>query len=477
MIRSDRPVTVTVPGSKSITNRALLLAAMSEGTSRLRGCMTSDDARVFLDCLKTLGFDINEKASAASDIVRNADIEIRGCGGRIPAKRAELHVGSAGTAARFLVAMLALSEGEYLIDSSEQMKKRPMQPLIDALRDAGAEAECPEEEGHFPIRVKGAGRKENRDGKSRYFHVNIDQSSQFLSALLIAAGTLGEPVEIESEGSHGMAYVDMTVEMMREFGVNTERSSKNDRQQYIISGDETYRAREYEIEPDMSAAAYFYAAAPLCGKSICVRGVKSGMLQGDTAFLSLLKRMGCSVGYTGSPKTEKDVVSGDMEIREIEVPDADALADDPECVLPEGSVVVSAPADGILRGGYVIDMSAFSDQALTLAAIAPYADAPITIRGIGHIRLQECDRIRAICENLTRMGIRVTELEDGVTIEPGEVRGTEIETYEDHRVAMSFALCGLRTEGIVIRGRECCRKTFAEYFEVLEDLRQKIGSR
>jgi len=430
MENSKKTVNVTVPGSKSITNRALLLAAMSEGTSVLRGCMTSDDAHVFLECIRTLGFSAQEQIPHTDSIVKNSDITIRGCGGKIPVKEAELYVGSAGTAARFLVAMLALSDGTYLVRSSEQMKKRPMQPLIEALRNAGAEVECTEEEGHFPLRIIGA-EKCGRETKGELrIRVNIDQSSQFLSALLIAAGTRKEDTVIEVTGSHGLSYVDMTIQMMHSFGVEAGLTTDEDDGSgsgiriYTIKGGKGYRGLEYGIEPDMSAAAYFYAAAALSGGSVAVNGVTEHMLQGDTAFLDVLKKMG----------------------------------------------------DG-LHGGFTVDMSAFSDQALTLAAIAAYADAPITITGIGHIRLQECDRIRAICENLGRMGIRVTEREDGVTIEPGTAHGAEIETYDDHRVAMSFALCGLRTDGIRIGNKECCRKTFAEYFEVLEEVKNEFAKR
>lgn len=415
---------VTVPGSKSITNRALLLAAMAEGTSTLHGCLTSDDARHFLTCLKTLGFPVCETPDGAL----GSDITITGFGGAIPAKQAEIYVGSAGTAARFLVAMLAFSDGTYTVDASEQMKKRPMQPLIDALREAGAEVACLENEGHFPLRITGAG-----DAVPERISVNIDQSSQFLSALLIAAGTRQQPMEIHVTGRHGLSYVDLTADMMRDFGVTAEKSEQGGTIVYKLAGTAQYHAVDDPIEPDMSAAAYFYAAAALLGITVCVKGVTDRMRQGDTAFLNVLAQMGCTV-KTGARTT------------------------------------VTGPADGVLRGGFTVDMSAFSDQALTLAAIAPYADAPITIKGIAHIRLQECDRIRAITENLAALGIRAEAGEDSVTIHPRQPLGCEIETFEDHRVAMSFALTGLRTKGVRILNPACCAKTFAEYFDVLEAL-------
>ena len=424
---------VTVPGSKSITNRALLLAAMAEGTSTLRGCLTSDDARVFVECLKTLGFPVEETPDGAL----GSNVTITGFGGGIPVKNAEIYVGSAGTAARFLVAMLAFSGGEYRVDSSAQMKSRPMQPLIDALRDAGARVECPEEEGHFPLRVAGIRNPEEFPDR---FSVRIDQSSQFLSALMIAAGTLKKKAVIEAVGSHGLGYVNLTAEMLRSFGVTVRKETADGRTLYRFSGEDRILPRTYEIEPDMSAAAYFYALAAVLGIRVAVRGVSRDMLQGDTRFLDVLEKMGCVT----------------------EQPDgADGL-------------LLTGPAEGKLRGGFTVDMSAFSDQALTLAAIAPYADAPVTLTGIGHIRVQECDRIHAITHNLRSLGIRAEEGEDWVKVWPGQPKGGDVETYGDHRVAMAFALTGLRAEGVRILNPSCCRKTFAEYFDVLDSV---LGNR
>lgn len=417
---------VRVPGSKSITNRALLLAAMAGGTSTLRGCLTSDDSVHFLECLKILGFPIQ----ANSDNKLGSDITITGFGGDIPNKKAEIYVGSAGTAARFLVAMLAFSDGEYIVNSSEQMKKRPMQPLIDTLRNAGAKVECIESEGHFPFRIIGI---KDKSSIPESFTVNIDKSSQFLSALLIAAGTFGKKTEINVVGSHGLSYVDLTAKMMKSFGVSVQKDTSNGHIKYLFSGADSYKALDYDIEPDMSAAAYFYALAGILEANVTVKGVTSDMLQGDVEFLELLSQMGCEI--------TKDNY---------------------------GSITVIGAENGKLKGGFTVDMSAFSDQALTLSAIAPFADAPITITGIGHIRLQECDRIKAIVRNLTSLGIKVDEKSDEVTIYPGTPKGCEIETYDDHRVAMSFTLTGSRTKGVRILNPSCCKKTFAEYFEVLE---------
>jgi len=225
--------------------------------------------------------------------------------------------------------------------------------------------------------------------------------------------------------------------MMKSFGVPVQKQENNGEIAYLFSGEGSYQALDYDIEPDMSAAAYFYTLAAVLGIQITVKGVTGEMLQGDVEFLKVLEKMGCEV-----------------------------------FVNADGGI--SAKGTKKLKGGFSVDMSAFSDQALTLAAIAPYADKPITITGIGHIRLQECDRIKAIVENLTALGIRTDEKEDQVIIYPGVMKGCEIETFEDHRVAMSFALTGLRTEGVVIKNPGCCKKTFAEYFEVLEKVLEQV---
>ena len=443
-------IAVPVPGSKSITNRALLLAAMAEGTSVLRGCMASEDAKHFLECIHTLGFPVSVAPASAElgqEISINKDITITGFGGSIPVKKAEIYVGSAGTAARFLVAMLALSDGEYIVRSSEQMQKRPMQPLIDALQDAGAVVVCMEEAGHFPMKIFGREliRMKTEQGEvpveeTIRFKVNIDQSSQFLSALLIAAGTLKHPVEIEVEGSHGLSYVDMTAQMLEHFGIEVEKTENDGKLAYKLPGNQAYRAGTYDVEADMSAAAYFYALAAVLGARISVNGVRRNMLQGDTAFLKVLEQMGC-------------IISGGVFGQDL---------------------CVTGPNNGRLKGNYTFDMSAFSDQALTLAAIAPYADGPITITGIDHIRLQECDRIKAIVENLSALGVTVEEHDNQVTIHPCAMHGAELQTYEDHRVAMAFALCGLRTEGVKILDPDCCKKTFAEYFTILDSVIAKL---
>ena len=229
-----------------------------------------------------------------------------------------------------------------------------------------------------------------------------------------------------------MAYIEMTIAMMEQFGVHVTRP---DATTFFISGGQSYHARDYFIEPDVSAACYFYAMAPLLGISMTVAHIPEHSLQGDIRFLSVLQQMNCLISYDRSV----------------------------------GSYRVSGPENAVYPG-VTADLSAFSDQTMTLAAIAPFATSPTTITGISHIRYQECDRLNAVKEELTRIGILCTELPDGLLITPGTPHGAAIETYQDHRMAMAFSLIGLRTEDIIIKNAECCAKTFETYFEVFRSL-------
>lgn len=416
------PLTVSVPGSKSITNRALLLATLAEGTSTLQGVLFSEDSRHFLKCIQSLGF-------ATTVDEEQKRITVTGLGGRLPLREASLYVGSAGTAARFLTAYLALSDGIYHMDASEQMRRRPMAPLLDSLHALGCEIVYPQDgtPGHFPFTLRAHGFQ--RDSIS----VNIDSSSQFLSALLIVSCLSGKDFTTYIEGTHGMAYIGMTLKMMDAFGVSTVSGERS----YLVKTGQRYRAQEYRIEPDVSAACYFYALCPLLGIPVRVEEVHFSSLQGDIAFLRLMEQMGCEVA-----DTEKGILS-----------------------LP--------PAEGVFHG-VTADLSAYSDQAITLAALAPFADSPTTITGIGHIRFQESNRISAIVTELRKMGVRCEEGEDSIRIYPGAPRPALVETYDDHRMAMGFSLIGLKSAGIVIDNPGCCRKTFEAYFDLLEDIAARL---
>lgn len=420
----NRHITVSVPGSKSITNRALLLATLAQGESALEGVLFSDDSRHFLKCVEDLGFETRVDEAAKH-------IRVTGLGGALPYEKASIYVGSAGTAARFLAAYLGCSHGTYMIDASEQMKKRPMEPLLKALESVGAVITCTEALGHFPMRISGRGIC-NYD-----ITVDIDKSSQFLSALLISGCLAKEDLHIHIEGSHGMAYIRMTMDMMEQFGVRVGQVSDRE---FVIPKGQHYEAKHYCVEPDASAAAYFWALAAILGISVTVERLHFDSLQGDVAFARVLEQMGCTV------------------------------TDD------ETGITVTGPADGILKG-IRANMHACSDQAITLAAIAPFADGPVHITGISHIRLQESDRIAAILTNLAAMGIEAREEEDGLVIYPGKVQPACIQTYDDHRLAMGFAVTGCRAEGITILDPMCCRKTFETYFQVLDEVTGRISGK
>ena len=413
----ERPpdTTITVPGSKSITNRAVLLAALAEGRSELSGALFSDDTRYMVDALRALG--VTVEADAA-----RAHLGVAGCGGRWPVEQADLVVGNAGTAMRFLVAALCLGRGRYRIDGSPRMRERPIQELVDALQQLGAQVTCLA--GVPPVRVSGGlagGRAELHAGRS----------SQFLSALLHVASYARRDVCIALAGEViAHPYVDMTVAMMAEWGVQVERDGYRE---FRVRAGQRYRARSYAVEPDASSAHYFLAAAALTGGRVRVPGLGRGSLQGDVRFADLLAEMGATVRWEA------------------------------------GAIEVEGPAR---LAGIDADLNAISDTAPTLAALAPFAGAPVHIRNVAHLRWQESDRLRAVAAELTRLGVRVDEHADGLTVWPSPIAPALVQTYDDHRLAMAFALIGLRVPGIRIENPACVAKTFPDYFERLDGLRR-----
>ena len=413
---------VSVPGSKSMTNRALMLAALSSETCTLDGVLFSEDSRAFLDCLKKLGFQLEIEEN-------DKRVTICGTGGSIPNPQAQIHVQSAGTAARFLTVMLAFAGGDYEIRSSQQMAGRPMEPLLSVLAQGGAQIDYHGEAGHFPFTLHAQG--------MALTEVTIDTSvsSQFASALFMAATLLPNGLTVHMEGSRTAgSYIRMTLAMMEQFGITVQKRGENC---YYVEGGQRFGKTQYAIEPDVSGAAYFYSLAPLLGVDVLVRGVHEQSLQGDIRYVGLLKELGC------------------------------VLEDKEEGLIVRGTGITH-------YAGLCVDMRDFSDQTMTMAALAVYADSETKIIGVGHIRSQESDRIAAIVNELTRMGVHCEELpgDEGIRIVPGTPKPALIETYRDHRMAMAFTLIGLRTDGIAIHDPGCCKKTFENYFEVLEELYQ-----
>ena len=438
---------IRVPGSKSITNRAFLLAALSGKKCVLSGVLFSDDTRGFIDCLLQLGFQMEIEEEKHK-------VTIQGTGGRIPNPEASINVRSAGTAARFLTVALAFAGGNYHLDASEQMRKRPMEPILKILERLNVKFRYNNEAYHFPFELDSQFAEEFTD-KNGMSEITIDTnlSSQFASALLMAACILPTGLKIHLTGSRTAgSYIKMTLAMMKQFGICVKQSENC----YEILHQEGWGLTEYEVEPDVSAACYFYALVPLLKTSVIVKGVQEDSLQGDIQFLNVLEQMGCQKEET-----------------------------------PEGIRLTMTEPE---MHGVDISMKDFSDQTMTLAAIAPFADSVTRIHNIGHIRFQESDRLHAILTELQRMGVRCEEVPeiDGIQIFPWEkVQGdhiatesaggmkrgsiaeggsTIIETYDDHRMAMAFTLPGLKTGNIVIKNPGCCRKTFENYFSVIDSL-------
>jgi len=392
----------------------------------LKNALFSADSRALLAALQVLGIECS-----ADEVTK--EIRILGCKGSLPIKNATVYAASAGTAARFLTALLAFSDGTYILDASEQMKKRPMAPLIDALRSIGISVTALEEEGHLPLKIEG-GRAQLT--ATPELSVSIDKSSQFLSALMMTGILLPDGLSVTPVGSRtAMSYVHITERMMQEFGVVPVHSSEEGSCiTYRIPGNTSYQSQIYDIEPDLSGACYFYAAAVLLGTSVTVNGVHKNSMQGDLRFVLALEQLGCTV---------------------VDTPDG---------------ICVTGPSHRRYPG-LDITMSDFSDQTMTMALLALFADTPTHIRGVGHIRAQECDRMEATLTEIKRLGgnARMDEDGTGIIITPVPLHGARIETYDDHRMAMAFSLAGLRIEGVEIHNPSCCKKTFENYFELFTE--------
>ncbi|GAX89746.1 3-phosphoshikimate 1-carboxyvinyltransferase [Effusibacillus lacus] len=415
----NRPLqaVVEVPGSKSISNRALPIAALANGTSILHNMLFSDDSRYFMSCLQQIGYRLEIDET-------NRIVTVEGRGGVIPEHTGllDLFVGNAGTAARFLTAFVSLGKGSYRIDGIPRMRERPIQDLINALRTLGVNIRSELGTGCPPVLIEASGIKGGA------VSIPGTRSSQYLSALLLAAPYAQSDVDIQVDGELLSApYINMTLSMMEQFGVRVEKRGDG---AFHVPGGQMYTAREYVIEPDASSASYFIAAPAIAGGKVRVNHLSRTSLQGDAQFAGLMERMGCQVRWG------------------------------------HDFIEVERPAGQELRG-IDVDLNEMSDTTMTLAVVAPFASTSTTIRNIGHIRIKETDRIHAVVTELRKMGVRVDEWEDGMRIEPAErLQPAEIDTYDDHRMAMAFALVGLKVPGIKIKDPECVSKTFPDYFDV-----------
>lgn len=413
----DVPVrkALSVPGSKSLTNRAFLLAAAAEGSSRLSNFLKADDSHWCLDVLTRLGvqYDVDDNS-----------LVVHGTNAKWKNEKADLYIGDAGTLARFLPGLLAAGQnGEYTIGASDQLASRPIAPVFDALGKWGCDIKY-DAGTVYPYEIKG--------GLCRGGRTNIvgNVSSQFISGLLMAAPLAKEPVEINVEGDLVQKdYVEMTLRLMSDFGAQVQATADY---QNFITLPQRYKACDYSVEADASTASYFFAMAAATKGEVTVKNLKRDCLQPDIGFLEVLEKMGCDVSEDAN------------------------------------GVTLKAPE--VLQGNLSFDMEAVSDTTPTLAAIAPFASGPITITGVKHIRNHECDRLSALYETLTAVGVSVEEKEDGLIIQPSKPQFAKISSYEDHRIAMSMSVLGLAGGGIEIENPGCVAKTCPTFYELLEEM-------
>jgi 3-phosphoshikimate 1-carboxyvinyltransferase len=394
------------------------MAALAGGESTLTGALYSDDTRYMAESLRRLGISVIEDEA-------NCRFTIQGCGGQLSSSEANLFIGNSGTSVRFLTALCTLGTGNYRVDGIERMRQRPIQDLIEALNQLGANVvsetgtDCP------PVSITANGMPGGR------CTVRGDISSQYLTSLLMVSPYAQSDVEISVDGDlASKPYIEITLRMMEAWGVQVER---DDYERFRIASGQLYRAQKYTIEPDASSASYFFAAAAVTGGRMRIDGLGSNALQGDVGFVDILEQMGCTVDRS------------------------------------ESSIEVRGPKR---LKGVDVDMNAISDTVMTLAAIAPFADGPTVIRNVANIRVKETDRLAATTTELRRLGVEVEERPDGLTIHPSaKLRPATIHTYDDHRMAMSFAITGLRAPGIQIADPRCVGKTFPGFWDALEKLR------
>ena len=409
-------VRLDLPGSKSITNRALVVAGLADGESELAGVLFSEDTHVMMDSLQKMGVGIRQNPNGLS-------VSISGTGGGLERPAETIWVHQSGTTARFCLPLAALCGQEVTIDGDKQIKNRPHEELCKALQSLGAQIEYLEAPNSFPLVVNG------KDLQGGQISLNGGISSQFISALLLAAPCFPDQLELNIDGDLvSRPYIDMTISVMQAFGAQIQRV--NDRR-YVISPT-GYRNSRYEIEPDASAASYFFAAAAISGGSITVEGLGSRSIQGDTGFVDIVEKMGAKV----------------------------VRSDNALSVTGTGSLI-----------GIDASMKEISDTVPTLAAIAPLASGPTVISDVAFIARKESDRVTALITELRKIGVQAEKTETGMVIYPGEVQKGTVHTYDDHRIAMAFAILGLVVPGITLDSPQCVAKTFPSFFDVLDQVR------
>jgi len=405
--------TVCVPGSKSYTHRMLIAAALADGACEVRNPLHSEDTLITRRCLSEMGVSIEE----ARDHLR-----IQGTSGRLRSPENPVDLGNSGTSMRLMAAVAALGQGVCVLTGSQRMQQRPIQDLLVGLNQMGVGARSVNADGCPPIEVTGGGLK----GGSVTIDCRI--SSQYLSALLMIAPFAKETVTITvSGGLVSRPYVDMTIAVIEEFGIAVDR---NGYERFVVTGGQAYRAGDHAVEPDCSQAGYFWAAAAISGAGVTVAGTSKTSLQGDVRFAECLAAMGCRVAEHG-----------------------------------DGIEVSGGPLTGV-----IVDMADMPDMVPTLAVVAAFAHGATVIENVAHLRAKESDRLGAVAAELMKMGIEADCTDSGLRIVGGHPQGAAIDTYDDHRIAMSFALAGLKVPGIKIKDETCVKKSFPNFWEVFKSL-------
>ena len=406
---------IVVPGSKSLTHRILIASALSEGGCRIENALLSEDTVLTMNALRQMGIRIEEQTDNRLVVYGNA--------GKLNPSREPIYLGNSGTSIRLLTAVAALGKSTYELVGDDRMAQRPIQALIDALAQIGVQARSVKNNGCPPVEINGM----NLSGRN--VAINCRTSSQYLTGLLLTAPCTEKGLQIDvTEGPVSRPYVDMTIDVMSQFGLAIDRQGYDE---FKIAGKQLYRAGDYKVEADASQASYFWAAAAICKNDVKVRGLNPGSCQGDVNFSKVLESMGCTI------RNEPDgvTVAGGDRLKAVE-----------------------------------IDMGDMPDMVPTLAVTAAYAEGTTVIKNVSHLKSKESDRLGAVVSELIKMGITASCTADEMVVTGGQPRGAEIDTYDDHRIAMSFAVAGLKAPGTIIRDEKCVEKSFPNFWEVFEGL-------
>jgi len=404
---------VSVPGSKSYTHRILIAAALSDGACTIANGLESEDTLLTQSALKQMGITIENQDDR---------LNIQGGNGRLKPCAEPIYLGNSGTSMRLLTGIVSIGQGRYVLTGSERMCERPIQDLLDALNQMGVSANSANHNGCPPIEISGG------DVTGGVVTINCSKSSQYLSSLLLLAPCTEKGLDITVTGGLvSKPYVDLTIDIMSQFGIEVRREGY---ERFHINGRQTYRSGNFTVEPDCSQAGYFWAAGAITGAGIKVKGISNQTRQGDVRFAEVLGEMGCDVAY------------------------------EPDGIRIKGGRLSAIEAD----------MADMPDMVPTRAVVAAFAEGSTIIKNVAHLKDKESDRLGSVAEELAKIGIEATAAENGLTVTGGKPHAAQIKTYNDHRMAMSFSLVGLKVPGIEIMDERCVDKSFPNYWDVFESL-------